>query len=169
MGLSMHQASIPVFVRSFSNLSALLDKAAAHAEANRLDPATLVSARLAPDMLTLAGQVQRASDTSKAAIARLSGLENPRFPDTESTLAELQDRIARTVAFLTSVKVAQVDGSEERTIALKLPGIETALRGDTYLLDFVLPNFFFHITTAYDILRHCGVQIGKRDYLGRFD
>jgi hypothetical protein len=164
----MYQASIPVFVRAFGNLSAILDKAAAHAEAKKIDPAVFINSRLAPDMFPLSRQVQSASDSAKGCAARLAGIDVPRYEDTETTFPELQARIARTVAFLQSVNAAQIDGSEDRTITLKLRSGEVKFPGRAYLLTFVLPNFFFHVTTAYAILRHNGLEIGKTDYLGGF-
>ncbi|WP_313512544.1 DUF1993 family protein [Pseudomonas sp.] len=166
MSFSMYQASIPVFVRMFGNLSAILDKAAAFAEAKKIDPAVLISARLAVDMLPLSKQIQIASDAAKGAGARLTGSEVPSFADTETTFPELQARIARTVAFLQGLDAAQFDGCETREIVLKLAAGEVALKGDAYLLHFVLPNFYFHVTTAYAILRHNGLDLGKTDYLG---
>lgn len=168
MPLSMYRLSIPVFVRGFGVLSSYLDKAEAHAQANGLDPAILVQARLAPDMLPLAGQVQRASDTSKNAIARLTGVDAPAFPDTEGTFAELQQRIRNTLDFFGSVDPARLEGSELREIPLKFGKFRAVLTGQDYLLDFTLPNFYFHIATAHGILRHQGIQIGKLDYLGPF-
>lgn len=166
MSLSMYDASIPVFIRMFTNLSTILDKAVAHAEAKKIDPSVLVNARLAPDMFPLARQIQSASDSAKGAAARLGGVENPSFPDTETSFAELQERIAKTVAFLKSVERAQIDGSEERPVVLKTRAAELNFTGMNYLLGFALPNFYFHVVTAYDILRHNGVEVGKRDYLG---
>lgn len=163
---SLYRTSIPVFVRAFGNLSAILDKAAAHAEARKFDPSVLVNARLAPDMFPLSRQVQSASDSAKGCAARLAGIDIPRFEDTETTFAELQARIAKTVAFLQGVKPAQLDGSEDRTITLKLRTREVSFTAPDYLLNFALPNFFFHVTTAYGILRHNGVDIGKTDFLG---
>jgi hypothetical protein len=157
----MYRASIPVFIRALDNLSAILKKGEAHAGS-----ASFVDARLAPDMLTLAGQVQRASDAAKGAVARLGGIDNPSFPDTEKTFAELQARIKKTIDFLQGVKPAQIDGSEQKTIEMKAGGRELKFTGIDYLLGFALPNFFFHVTTAYAILRHKGVPIGKMDYLG---
>jgi len=168
MSLSMYQASIPVFIRLLGNLSAILDKAAAYAQEKKIEPSVLINARLAPDMFPLARQVQIATDGAKGCAARLAGIEIPSYADTESSFPELQERIAKTVAFLQSVSAAQVEGSEVRTISLKLRGEEVQFQGQPYLLYFVLPNFFFHITTAYNILRHNGLQIGKPDYLGGF-
>lgn len=166
MPLSMYQASIPVFTRGLNILSTLLDKAAAHAEARKIDPAVFINARLAPDMFALGRQVQAVSDVSKNCGARLAGVDIPKFPDTETSFPELKERIAKTVTFLQSLRPAEIDGSEERVITFKLGGQDTSFSGQNYLLGFALPNFFFHVTTAYDILRHNGVEIGKRDYLG---
>jgi hypothetical protein len=166
MSLSMHQASIPVFIRGFGVLSKLLEKGEAYAAENGIDPATIVTARLAPDMLPLSGQIQRASDTSKISIERLTEISAPRFEDTESTFAELQKRISGTVAYLNSVNAAQMEGSEERKITRSFGSFQKTFTGDEYLLSFAVPNFFFHVTTAYDILRHEGVKLSKLDYFG---
>jgi len=166
MSLSMYQASAPVFVQFLTSLSAELDKASAHAAAKKIDPAVLVAARLSPDMFALARQVQIATDHAKGAAARLSGGEVPSYPDTEATIAELQARIAKTIAFVKSVKPAQIDGSEEKKITLKIGGEDRSFTGSAYLLHFALPNFYFHTVTAYAILRHNGVEIGKRDFMG---
>ena len=168
MSLTMYQASIPVFVRMLGNLSAILDKAAAHAEAKKIDPSVFINARLAPDMFPLSRQVQIATDMAKGCAARLAGIEVPRYEDNESTFAELHARIAKTIAFIESVSVSQIDGSEERQITLKFGSHELNFLGQAYLLDFVLPNFHFHLTTTYAILRHNGVEIGKKDYTGNF-
>lgn len=167
MTISMHQASAPVFTHSLRTLSALLDKGMAFAEAKRIDPGVLLGSRLAPDMLPLTRQIQMASDSAKGAVARLGGVEVPAMPDTETTIDELKARIARTIEFIDSVPAAQVDGSEAREVVLKLRSGDITFTGQSYLLHFALPNFFFHVTTAYNILRHNGVEIGKRDYLGR--
>jgi hypothetical protein len=166
LSLSIHDVSVPVFVRAFGNLSAILDKAVEHAKANGLDEADLIDARLAPDMLTLAGQIQRASDSAKGCGARLTGAENPSFPDTETTFPELQARIARTVDYLNGLSPAAFDGARDVTIPIRRQPV--TMSGQAYLLTFALPNFFFHVTTAYDILRHKGVGVGKMDYLGNF-
>jgi hypothetical protein len=166
MSLSMHQASVPVFTRMFGNLDAILDKAAADAEARKIDMAVLLNARLAPDMHPLTRQIQIASDAAKGCVARLAGVEAPSFPDTETTLAEVKERIAKTVAYVQSVGADKIDGSEAREIVLKFPGGEFKFTGQDFLLGFALPNFFFHVTTAYAILRHNGVPVGKRDFLG---
>ncbi|HEX5749972.1 MAG TPA: DUF1993 domain-containing protein [Archangium sp.] len=164
--LSMYQASIPVFIRMLGNLSAILEKAVAYATAKKIEPSVLINARLAPDMLPLSFQIQIASDMAKGCAARLAGIDAPSMPDTEKTFPELQERIAKTIAFLQTVNAAQIDGSEERDIVLKMRSGELQFKGQSYLLDFVLPNFYFHITTAYAILRHNGLDVGKTDFLG---
>ena len=168
MSLTLYQASIPVFIRMLGNLSSILDKAAAHAEARKIDPAVFINARLAPDMYPLARQIQIATDVAKGCAARLAGIEVPSYEDNEATFADLQARIAKTVAFLQSVGAEQIDGSEEREVTLKLRGNEVRFLGLTYLLNFVLPNFYFHITVTHAILRHNGVEIGKMDYIGNY-
>ncbi|NDZ16363.1 DUF1993 domain-containing protein [Variovorax sp. WS11] len=168
MALSFYDISVPVFLRGLGQLSHLLDKGIAHAQASGLDPAVLVDARLAPDMFTLAGQIQSASDASKLGTARIAGLTAPSFPDTETTYAELQARVAKTVDYLQSVDRALIDGFEDRPVTMKARGNELTFTAQRYLLQFALPNFFFHVTTAYDVLRHSGVPLGKMDYLGRF-
>jgi hypothetical protein len=168
MSLTMYQASIPAFVRMLGNLSAILDKAAVHAEAKKIDPAVFVNARLAPDMFPLSRQVQIATDMVKGCAARLAGIEAPRYEDNETTFAELQARIDKTKAFIQSVNASQIDGSEERPITLKFGSRELSFLGQPYLLDFVLPNFHFHLSMTYAILRHNGVEIGKKDYVGDY-
>lgn len=168
MSLNMYQASIPVFIRMLGNLSVLLNKAVAHAEARKIDPSIFVNARLAPDMLPLSRQVQIATDMAKGCAARLAGLEVPSYEDNETTFADLQARITKTIAFLQSVSAEQINGSEERIVMLKLRGKEISFLGQPYLLDFVLPNVYFHITTTYAILRHNGVEVGKMDYIGSY-
>jgi hypothetical protein len=166
MPISMYQASVPVLARTFNNLAAILTKAEADAAARSIEPSVFINARLAPDMHPLSRQVQIASDAAKGGVARLAGIEPPSFPDTETTFAELQERIRKTVDFVQSVTAAQIDGSEEKSITLKFPGGEISFVGQAFLLHFTLPNVFFHVTTAYDILRHNGVALGKRDFLG---
>lgn len=166
MPLSMSQASQPVFTQMLKALSANLDKAAAHAKAKGIDPSELVSASLAPDMFPLSRQVQIATDHAKGASARLSGRENPKFEDTEATLDELKARIAKAIDFVASVPASEIDGSEAKDITITVGGQPRTLKGERYLLHNALPNFFFHVTTAYDILRHKGVEVGKRDYMG---
>jgi hypothetical protein len=168
MPLSMSQASQPVFLQMLTALSANLDKAAAHCAAKGIGPSDLVSARLAPDMFPVSRQVQIATDHAKGATARLSGRENPKYEDTESTFEELKARIAKTLAFVNSVPASEIDGSEEKEITITVGGQPRTLKGQRYLLGNALPNFFFHVTTAYDILRHKGVEVGKRDYMGTY-
>lgn len=168
MPLSLYDISVPVFLRGLGQLGHVLDKGLAHAQANGIDSATLVNARLAPDMFTLAGQVQSASDAAKLGTARLAAVSAPSFPDTESTYAELQARVAKTVDWLKAVDRALIDGAEERELTMKVRGNELKFTAQRYLLQFALPNFFFHATTAYDVLRHSGVPVGKLDYLGSF-
>jgi hypothetical protein len=166
MAISLYQISIPVFIRVLGNLSAILNKAAAHAEAKKIDPSVFIQSRLAPDMFPLARQVQIATDGIKGCVARLAGIDIPSYPDTETTFPELQARIAKTLAFAKSVSEAQLAGGESRTVTLTLRGRDIQFAGLSYLLDFVLPNLYFHVTTTYAILRHNGVEIGKMDYLG---
>ena len=166
MPLSMYQASVPVFIRQLGNLSTILGIAAAHAEARKIEQGVLLNARLAPDMFPLSRQVQIACDGAKGGTALLAGIEAPSHADEETSFAELQERIAKTQAFLQGVSAAQIDGSEERSVTLRRRDKETHFQGQAFLLDHVLPNFYFHLTTAYAILRHNGVEIGKRDFLG---
>ena len=166
MKISMYQASAPRFANTLRNLSAILDKAQAHADAKKLDPGVLCGCRLIADMFPLARQVQVACDTAKGAVARLASIEMPKHEDVEQTPAELKQRIAKTIDFILSVKPEGIDGSEEREVVLKLGGKETRFSGLQYLLNHAYPNFYFHVTTAYNILRANGVDIGKRDYIG---
>ncbi len=166
MPISMYQTSAPRFIHMLKNLSTLLDKAQAHADARKIDVLALTSFRLYPDMLPMTRQVQIACDTAKGAMARLSGVEAPKHEDTELTLAELKARIAKTIAFIETISPVQVDGTEEKDITLKIGGKDTTFKGMPYLLGFAYPNFYFHITTAYNMLRHNGVELGKRDFLG---
>jgi hypothetical protein len=168
MTLSMYQASVPVFSRILGNLSVILDKAASFAEAKKIEPAVLINSRLAPDMFPLGRQVQIVSDTAKGTVARLADIDVPSYPDDETTFPELQARITKTLDFVNSVHATQIDGSEERTILLKMHKGDMTFLGQPYLLFFALPNFFFHVTAAYAILRHNGVDVGKMDYLGSF-
>jgi hypothetical protein len=167
MSLSMYQSSVPVFVRGLTNLREILRKARNHAEAKKIEPAVLLASRLYPDMHPLTRQVQIASDAAKFCAARLAGAEPPSFDDTEATFDELEARIDKTIAYVSAIAAAQIDGSEERFVKLKLPSGTIELKGAAYLLGFALPNFYFHVTTAYDILRHNGVELGKFDYHGR--
>ena len=166
MPISMSQASATRFAQMLNNLSAILAKAQAHCEARKIDPLVLTSARLYPDMFAFARQIQVCCDTAKGAVARLAGVEVPRHEDNEETFAELKARIAKTIDFIQSVKPAQIDGSEEKDIVLKTPTRELNFKGAQYLLAFAWPNFYFHAATAYDILRHNGVELGKLDFLG---
>jgi uncharacterized protein len=166
MPISMYQASVPVFQRTLGALDKILDKAAAYAEERKIDPAVLVGARLYPDMFPLSRQVQIATDHAKGASARLAGLPVPSFEDAEKSFPELKARIAKTLAFIATVKPEQIDGSEGRDITLKAGPRELSFKGQEYLLFFALPNFYFHATTAFGILRHNGVPIGKLDFLG---
>jgi hypothetical protein len=167
MSISMYAASVPVFKQMLNALSAVLAKAEAHAQSKKIDAGVLPQARLAPDMFSLIRQVQIACDFAKGAPARLAGAEVPSWDDNEQTFADLQARIAKTLAFLDTFKPADIDGSEERPILLA-PGTprERTFAGQPYLLSYALPNFFFHTTTAYAILRHNGVELGKKDFMG---
>jgi hypothetical protein len=164
----MHQVSVPVFVRGLNVLADLLRKAEAHVEQHGSVPDAMISARLADDMLPLSAQVQRASDTSKMSVERLSGVAAPKFEDNETSFDQLQERIANTIAYLNSVGEDAFAGSELRAIKLNFGSFQPEFKGDDYLLTFALPNFFFHVVTAHDILRNQGVPVGKRDYLGPF-
>jgi len=167
MNISMYQSSVPVFVRMLNNLAEILKKAAAHAETKKIDPAVLLQTRLYPDMFALARQVQIATDTAKGCAARLAGVEPPRYEDKESSFPELLARIEKTIAYAKSIKPDQIDGSEDRPIVLKVRDQSINFTGLAYLLNFALPNFYFHVATAYDLLRHNGVELGKQDFLGR--
>ncbi len=166
MNISMYQASVPRFANTLRNLAAMLDKAQAHCEAKKIDPAVLLAARLYPDMFPLSRQVQIACDTAKGAVARLVGAEVPKHEDTEQTFAELKARIAKTLQLVESFKPAQLDGTEDKAIEIKLGKREVKWLGLQYLLGFALPNFYFHAATAYGILRHSGVELGKGDFIG---
>jgi hypothetical protein len=162
MSFSIHQASAPVFTRALGNLSAMIDKALAAG----VTEATLLEARLAPDMHPFPRQIQMASDSAKGAVARLAGVEAPSMPDTETTIADLKARIAATIAYVNSLDAAAFDGAEDREIVLKFPQGEMKFVGCDYLTGFALPNFFFHTTIAYALLRANGAPIGKMDFLG---
>jgi hypothetical protein len=167
MTISMYQASVPTIVRALNNLAAVLEKADQHVAAKKIDPSVLVNARLFPDMLPLSRQVQLASDISKGGTARLAQAEPPAFEDNETTFAQLVERLKKTVAYLETLKPAQIDGSEDRTVTWQTRSSTKSMQGQPYLLNHVLPNVFFHTTTAYDILRHSGVELGKQDFLGK--
>lgn len=166
MPLTMYQASVPVMLQMFGSITAVLDKAAAFCEERKIDPTVLVNYRLAADMRPLSSQIQIMTDQAKGAAARLAGIEIPSYVDDEVTLDDLKARIAKTVEFVKNLKPEQMNGAEEREVVLKIGGNEVKLKGSQYFFHFFLPNFYFHATTAYDILRHCGVQIGKRDFIG---
>ena len=166
MSISMYQASVPRFVNVLGNLSAILDKAQTHIDAKKIDSAALTAFRLFPDMLPMSKQVQIVSDTAKGVISRLAGVEIPSYEDNEVTLADLKARIAKTIAYLQTFKPAQIDGTEDKEIVVKRGDKETRYTGMQFLLGHAVPNVYFHVTTTYSILRHNGVEIGKRDYLG---
>lgn len=167
MAFTTYDASVPVFRQMLGNLSGLLQKAEAHAADNSMDVSELLEARLAPDMFTFTRQVQIACDHAKGGVARLAGVELPKFEDTEKTVAELQERIRKTLDFVNSVSPEKFEGAEDRDIKLVFPWATYDFKGSRYLTYWALPNFFFHVTTAYDLLRHKGVAIGKADFLGR--
>ena len=166
MSISMHSASAPVFTRMLNNLLRWLDKAEAHAAAKKFDAGVLLAARLAPDMLAFTKQVQIATDTAKFCMARLAGVDAPKFDDNEASLADLRARIRTTIAFVESVPASRVDGSETREVTIPRRDGPITMTGEAYLTRYALPNFFFHVTTAYALLRHNGVDLGKPDYLG---
>jgi hypothetical protein len=166
MSTSLYDLTVPVLIRALRNLSAILEKGAAHAKAQGIDPNDLIEARLAPDMLALPGQIQRASDSAKGCVVRLGGIANPVMEDNETTFEQLQARVAATIAFLEAAPREAIDGQEEREVVLQTPGGNFPFNGRAFALGFVLPNVFFHVTTAYAILRHKGVPLGKFDYLG---
>jgi hypothetical protein len=166
MAFTIYDASIPPMIRTMQSISKIIDKAVAQAKSEDKDPATLLDARLAPDMHPFPRQIQIMSDAAKGAAARLAGIEAPGMPDTETTFPELQARISKTIDFLKSVKPEQLAGAEDREIVLKFPSGEMKFSGRDFLTQFALPNFFFHATTAYGLLRHKGITIGKMDYLG---
>jgi hypothetical protein len=162
----MYDVSIPILTLSLTNLSAILDKAASHEQSKKVDPKVIPQARLIVDMLPLSAQIQIACDTAKGAAARLAGVEAPKHEDTEATLAELKARVAKTLDFIKTIRPEQLQGAETREIVLKFPQTTLKFTGINYLTNFVLPNFFFHVTTAYALLRKNGVDLGKRDFLG---
>lgn len=166
MSISMYQASVPRFIHMLGNLSAILDKAQAHVDARKIDETALTSFRLYPDMLPMARQVMIACDTAKGLASRLAGVDIPVYEDTEKTLAELKARIAKTIAYLQTFKPAQIDGTEDKDIVVKRGDKETRYKGMQFLLGHAVPNVYFHVSMSYAILRHNGVELGKRDYLG---
>lgn len=162
----MYQASVPVLLRMLGNVRACLEKGAAHAEGKKIDASVFLQARLAPDMFPLTRQMQVASDMAKSVVARLAGVEPPRYEDNEASFADLKARIAKTLAFLASIKPEQLIGSEDKDIVLNFGPVKFEFKGLDYLLNFANFNVFFHVTTAYDILRHNGLDIGKKDFIG---
>jgi hypothetical protein len=162
----MYQASVPVFVRGLTSLKGIMEKAASHAQAHKIEPSVLLNARLFPNMFPFTRQVQIAGDFAKGSAARLAGIEIPKYEDTETSFAELAARIEKTLAFITPIKPERIDGSENRAIEMTAGGQPLKFTGLTYLLNFALPNFYFHLTTAYGILRHSGVDLVKRDFIG---
>ena len=165
----MFQASVPPIIRSLSNLRAILQKAQTHAEAKKIDPSILINARLYPDMFALSRQVQIATDVAKGGVSRLAGKEIPKYEDNEASFAELVARLDKTITLLQSFKADEINGSEEHVINLPMRENTLIFKGLPYLLDFVLPNVYFHVATTYAILRHNGVEIGKNDFLGQFE
>lgn len=166
MKVSMYELAVPTLSRALDNLAGVLQKAAAHAEAKKIDPAVLLASRLYPDMFPLSKQVQIAADAAKGGASRLAQVEPPVFEDNETTFSELAERCRKTVAYLKTIDAAKFEGSEDRTVTWKTRKGEKSMQGMPYLLMHVMPNLFFHATTAYDILRHNGVELGKGDFLG---
>jgi uncharacterized protein len=166
MAITMYQASVPVFQRSLTNLKGILQKAADHAAARKIDESVFLQSRLYPDMLAMGRQVQIAADFAKGATARLAGQDVPKYDDTEATFAEMIARIDKTLAFIGGFKAEQIDGTEGRDISITIAGNPVAFKGQPYLVHFAIPNFYFHMSMAYAILRHNGVEIGKGDFLG---
>jgi len=167
MTLSMYSASVPVFKRHLGNLAAILEKAGAHCVTANITEPALLQARLFPDMFTFARQVQVAADFAKAGTARLAGAEPPRFDDSEHTFADLKARVDRTTAYIGTFTAAQIDGSEDRHVSYMMGKFPIDMKGEAYLLNFIMPNFYFHYTTAYNLLRHNGLALGKGDFIGR--
>ena len=166
MTISMYKISVPIFVQFLTSLSAVLDKAAAFAEAKKVEPSVLLNTRLSPDMFPLVRQVRAATDHAVNACGRLASVDLPTFANTEASIPELKERVAKAIEFLKGLKPGQIDGSEEKAIKITFPSGVREFTGQSLLLNNSLPNFYFHCTTAYDILRHCGVELGKRDFMG---
>ena len=164
--ISMYQTCVPSLLRMLTSLDAILVKSQTQAAAKKIDPAVLLNARLFPDMFALMRQIQIATDHAKGAVSRLAGVEVPKYEDNEQTLEEIRARLAKTIAYVKSFAPEQINGSEQKTITLKVGGREMSFTGQDYLVGFALPNFDFHVVTAYNILRHNGIEIGKRDYMG---
>lgn len=169
MSISLYRATIPVYLRGLTVMADYIKAARAHCEAQKLDPSELLDARLAPDMLTLTGQVQRMSDTAKFAVTRITGVEAPKFEDNETTFDQLRDRIANTEAYIAGIREDHFAGAEDREITVRFKESHATLEAIDYLFKFALPNFYFHVTTTHDILRAQGVAVGKKDYLGPFE
>ena len=166
MSISMYQVSIPRFIHMLKNLDVILEKAHAYAESRKIDPATLPAARLFPDMMPLASQVRIACDAANGVAMRLAGVTAPTFEDNERTIPDLRARVEQSIAFLSTITAAQVDGTEDKDVMVRTGGQDVPYKGMQYLLARAIPNFYFHVATAYDILRHNGLEVGKRDYLG---
>jgi hypothetical protein len=166
MSITMHSASVPVFVRMLTNLGQWLDKAEAHAVAKKFETGVFLASRLAPDMLPFTSQIQIACDGAKLAVARLSGVDAPKFEDNETSFAELRERVRKTLDFVQSVPASKIEGTEDKDVTIPRRAGPVTLKGETYLKHFVLPNFYFHLTTTYALLRHNGVELGKNDFLG---
>ena len=166
MQISMYRASVPVFARALRNLVAILRKGEAHATERKIDPTVLLNYRLAPDMFALTRQVQIATDMAKGCVSRLAGVEIPAYEDKEATFGELVARVEKCIAYLESFRPEQVDGTEDKAIVLKRPTGDVSMVGLPYLLEYVTPNVYFHCAATYSILRHCGVSIGKKDFIG---
>jgi uncharacterized protein len=166
MSITMHSASVPVFVRMLTNLGQWLDKAEAHAAAKKFETGVFLASRLAPDMLPFTSQIQIACDGAKLAVARLSGVDAPKFEDNETSFAELRERVRKTLDFVQSVPASKIEGTEDKDVTIPRRAGPLTLKGEVYLKHFVLPNFYFHMTTTYALLRHNGVELGKNDFLG---
>jgi uncharacterized protein len=166
MTVSMFQASVPPFIRALTNLAVILDKGLAYAQSRKIDEAVLLNSRLFPDMFPLVRQVQIATDTARSGAGRLAGVDFPAYEDKETTFAELAVRIQNTVKYLETLQPAQIDGCEDRTISWQSRSTTRSMQGQPYLFNHLLPNVHFHVTTAYNILRHNGVEVGKKDFLG---
>jgi hypothetical protein len=169
MTISMYQASVPVFIRMLTNLKAILAKGAAHAQAKKIEESVFLNARLSPDMFPLTKQIHIATDFARGTGARLAGVDTPAYEDNETTFAELIARVDRSIEYLRSLKPAQIDGSETREISRPLGDKPRKFSGINYLLQFAMPNFYFHVTTAYAILRHNGIELSKGDFIGALD
>ena len=166
MSITLHSASVPTFTRMLGNLLTWFDKAEAHAAAKKFDPSVLLSTRLAPDMLPFSAQIQIACDAAKFGVSRIAGVDAPKFDDKEASFAELRERVRKTIDFVASVPASQIDGKEEAELIVPRRSGPVTWKAEAYLKNHVLPNFFFHLTTAYALLRHNGVNLGKSDFLG---